>query len=115
MKTASSASGFGIIALAAIVGVGIFAWSHLSHKDTSKTWWNGTLSLKVCPVGNNANNFPGADTGNDIGCRFARVTSEACKITKMNDSLVQGAACGKVTQRYCDFYDLQDKQWEVTQ
>ena len=69
--------------------------------------------MSVCAVGQNSNNFQGADTNNNVGCHTATVTSDGSKITNLDSSFAQGTSCGKLTSRYCDFYDTQDKQWEV--
>ncbi len=108
----NNSTGAGLIFLILIIVVGVWGW-HTFHPDNSKPWWNGAQSMTICAVGQNSNSYAGSDNGNSIGCHTAMVTSDGNKITNLNSSLAQGTSCGKITSRYCDFYDIQDKQWEV--
>ena len=125
LKQVRSNNSGGFFGLLVLIVIGVLIYNHFAH-NYSKPWWNGVQSMKVCATGQNANHYPGAALGNEIGCFSMSVTSDGSKITNLvlpegRSLFAQNTECGKMdtssvspAHRWCNFYDVQDNQWEVT-
>lgn len=108
-----------LIGVAIVIAIGVFAWNHLLVpaygkyvKKYDKPWWTGTSYQRVCPA---------FDDSED--CYTLPVTSDGDNVTQISfpnggyvyatDSGCYQAASGYTFDRFCRFYDQENRLWDI--